>query len=78
MAFNGRPPTPHQQAEARAAKGGQQDEQFFREKRQREAANIARSLELRALRRTKEAAARTAPPEPPKKAAVKKPKQKTT
>lgn len=60
MAYNGRPPTARQQAEARFAKSEKHDAQFFRERKAKEAANIAKTLELRALRLAKEAQDRAA------------------
>ena len=66
MVFGRRPPTTRQQADAKFAKSEQHDAQYLRERKEREAANIAKTLELRALRLKKEAlereAAAKAPP----------------
>ena len=60
MAYNGPKPTPRQQADAKFTKSEQHDAQFFRERKAREASNIAKTLELRKLRLAKEAQEREA------------------
>ena len=55
MPYNGPPPTARQQAEAKFAQTQQHDDMFFRERREREAANLAKTIELRNLRLAKEA-----------------------
>ena len=63
MAYNGPPPTLRQQAAARLAASEIHDARYFQERRAREAANLAKTLELRALRLQKEARdRRDAPP----------------
>ncbi len=71
MAYNGPKPTSRQQADARLSKSEKHDAQFFVERKAREAANIAKTMELRKLRlaketREREAAAAAAAAAPPK------------
>ena len=71
MAYNGPPPTARQQVAARLAKSERHDAEFFRQRKEREAANIAKTLQLRALRLAKEAQDRElaalSPPAKPRK-----------
>jgi hypothetical protein len=55
MGNSGKPLTPRQTAEAKFAASERHDAQFFKERKQREAANIAQTLKLKALRLAKEA-----------------------
>ena len=52
---NGKPMSPRQTAEAKFAASERHDAKFMKERKQREAANIARTLELKKLRLAKEA-----------------------
>jgi hypothetical protein len=62
-----RPSIARQQAEAKFAKSEAHDAEYFRDRKEREAANIAKTLQLRALRLEKEAREREDAPTAAKK-----------
>ena len=75
MASSTKGQSPRETAEAKFAASERHDAQFFRERKEREATNLARTLQLKALRLAKEAEERAAGAgqKPPKRKTAKSP-----